>query len=91
MPPGSPLAASLTIPWIGGGASTGGHLYRQITPAVTDTLYVRFYIKYPTVTNYTHSGVWMGGYNPPLAWLFNSSLPVLSEPAARKTWLPVIS
>lgn len=68
VPAGSPLATSLTIPWIGGGASTGGHLYRQITPAVTDTLYVRYYIKYPTLANYTHSGVWMGGYNPPLAW-----------------------
>ena len=29
---------------------------------------MRFYIKYPAVANYTHSGVWMGGYNPPLAW-----------------------
>ena len=67
-PPGSPVARSLTIPWIGAGVSTGGHLYRQITPAVTDTLYVRYYIKYPAQANYTHSGVWMGGYNPPLAW-----------------------
>jgi Bacterial Ig domain len=68
VPTGSPVATSLAIPWIGGGASTGGHLYRQITPALTDTLYLRYYIKYPTLTNYTHSGVWIGGYNPPLAW-----------------------
>src|SRR6185437_2710481 len=38
VPAGSPLAASLAIPWIGGGVSTGGHLYRQLTPSVTDTL-----------------------------------------------------
>ena len=49
VPAGSPLFQSLTIPWIGG-TNDGGHLYRQITPAVTDTLYVRFYIKYPTGT-----------------------------------------
>jgi hypothetical protein len=68
VPAGSPVPTSLTIPRIGGGVTDGGHLYRQITPGVDDTLYVRFYIKYPAVTNYTHSGVWMGGYNPPLAW-----------------------
>jgi hypothetical protein len=67
VPAGSPVPASLTIPWIGG-TNDGGHLYRQITPAINDTLYVRFYIKYPTAANYTHSGVWMGGYNPTLAW-----------------------
>jgi hypothetical protein len=68
VPAGSPGPSSLTIPWIGSGASDGGHLYRQITPGVDDTLYVRYYIKYPTLANYTHTGVWMGGYNPPLAW-----------------------
>jgi hypothetical protein len=68
VPAGSPVATSLTIPWLGGAANDGGHLYRQITPAVTDTLYVRFYIKYPLLSNYTHSGVWMGGYNPASPW-----------------------
>jgi len=68
VPPGSPLQQSLTIPWTSGGASQGGHLYRTLSPGVDDVLYVRFYIKYPTVRNYTHSGVWIGGYNPPSAW-----------------------
>ena len=67
-PAGSPVGKSLTIPWIGGGVSHGGHLYKVLTPGVDDTLYVRFYIKYPTTTNYTHSGVWMGGYNPAATW-----------------------
>ena len=68
VPPGSPGVQSLTIPWIGGGVSTGGHLYKQLSPGVDDTLYVRYYIKYPTSGTYSHHGLWMGGYNPPLAW-----------------------
>jgi hypothetical protein len=65
-PAGSPVGKSLTIPW--SAASSGGHLYRQLSQGVDDTLYVRYYVKHPAVNNYQHSGVWMGGYNPPLAW-----------------------
>ena len=65
-PAGSPVGRSLNIPWSAG--STGGHLYRQLTPGVDDTLYVRYYIKHNAVNNYQHTGIWMGGYNPPLAW-----------------------
>jgi hypothetical protein len=68
VPAGSPLARSLTIPWIGGGVSDGGHLYKVLSPGVTDTLYVRYYIKYPTSGNFHHAGVWMGGFNPVSAW-----------------------
>ena len=46
--------------------NNGGHLYNVLSPAVNDTLYVRYYIKYPTSGNYHHTGIWMGGYNPPL-------------------------
>jgi hypothetical protein len=68
VPPGSPLPRSLTIPWVGGGVNNGGHLYKVLSPGVSDTLYIRYYIKYPTSGNYHHSGVWMGGYNPVSAW-----------------------
>src|SRR5206468_3421051 len=68
VPPGSPVLHSLNIPFVGGGVNTGGHLYKMLTPGVDDTLYVRYYIKYPTGGNYSHNGIWMGGYNPPLAW-----------------------
>ena len=68
VPPGSPGARSLNIPWTGGGVNDGGHLFRQVTPGVDDTLYVRYYIKYPTSGSYDHTGIWMGGQNPPLAW-----------------------
>ena len=68
VPPGSPGVRSLNIPWVGGGVSNGGHLYKLLIPGVNDTLYVRYYIKYPTSGKYQHTGIWIGGYNPPLAW-----------------------
>jgi len=68
VPPGSPGSRSLNIPWVGGGVNNGGHLYKQLSPGVDDTLYVRYYIKYPTNGKYHHTGIWMGGNNPPLSW-----------------------
>jgi len=68
VPPGTPAGHSLSIPWVGGGVSSGGHLYKVLTPGVNDTLYVRFYIKYPTVGHFSHTGIWIGGYNPISAW-----------------------
>jgi hypothetical protein len=68
VPAGSSGTRSLTIPWTGGGVNPGGHLYKQLTPGVDDTLYIRYYVKYPTTARYSHDGVWTGGYNPPLGW-----------------------
>src|SRR2546430_16369710 len=68
VPAGSPGSRSLSIPWVGGGVSDGGNLYKQLSPGVDDTLYVRYYIKSPTSGQYQHEGIWMGGYNPPLAF-----------------------
>ena len=68
VPPGSPGSRSLDIPWTGGGVTDGGHLYKQLGAPVDDTLYVRYYVKYPAGGGYTHSGVWMGGNNPASAW-----------------------
>ncbi len=69
VPAGSPAGShSLNISSVGGGVSNGGHLYRQLTPGVDDTLYVRYYLKYPTGVNYSHQGIWMGGHNPPVSW-----------------------
>jgi hypothetical protein len=67
VPAGSPGTRSLTIPWVGG-SNTGGHLYKQLAQGIDDTLYVRYYIKYPTSGQFSHNGIWMGGYNPPLGW-----------------------
>jgi hypothetical protein len=65
VPPGSPIRNSLNISW--SSSSVGGHLYKQLTPGVDDTLYVRYYIKFPS-GSYSHNGVWLGGYNPALSW-----------------------
>jgi len=68
VPTGSPVTHSLNIPWVGGGVNDGGHLYKEFSPGVDDTLYVRYYVKYPTSGQYQHEGIWMGGYNPPLPY-----------------------
>jgi hypothetical protein len=68
VPPGTPAGHSLSIPWIGGGVSAGGALYKVISPGINDTLYVRYYIKFPTDGKTNHSGIWMGGYNPVSYW-----------------------
>jgi hypothetical protein len=38
VPAGSPGPHSLNIPWVGGGVSDGGHLYKQLSPGIDDTL-----------------------------------------------------
>ena len=68
VPAGSPGSRSLNIPWAGGGVNDGGHLYQQLSPGVDGTLYVRYYIKYPANGMYHHTGIWVGGHNPPLRW-----------------------
>jgi hypothetical protein len=68
VPAESPGSYSLDIPWSGGRASDGGHLYKQLIPGIDDTLYVRYYIKYPASGSYKHTGIWVGGFNPPLSW-----------------------
>ena len=68
VPPGSPAGHSLSIPWVGGGVNNGGHLYKMLNPGINDVLYVRYYIKYPTSGDYSHTGVWIGGDNPMSAW-----------------------
>jgi hypothetical protein len=67
VPPGSPGTHSLNLPALGG-VNTGGHLYKLLSPGVNDTLYVRYYVKYPTTGAYVHDGIWMGGHNPPVSW-----------------------
>lgn len=44
-------------------------VYKKISPDITDSIFIRYYIKYDTNTVYHHSGLWLGGKNPP------SSLP----------------
>ena len=58
---------ALSIQWTGG-ASTGGSLYKLLEPGIDDVLYLRYYIKYPESGRYVHTGIWVGGSNPPLSY-----------------------
>jgi hypothetical protein len=41
--------------------------YKKLLPGY-DELYVRYYAKYQANIEWHHTGVWIGGYNPPLDW-----------------------
>jgi hypothetical protein len=49
-----------------GGQNTGGHLYKSFPAGFDSTVYIRYYVKYPSVSNgfIHHEGIWFGGYNP---------------------------
>ena len=67
VPAGTGGGRSLSVPF-SGGVSSGGHLYKVISPGINDTMFVRYYIKYPSNGVLGHSGIWMGGYNPVSDW-----------------------
>src|SRR5439155_3344601 len=70
VPPGSSGPHSLFMTAIGG-QTNGAHLFKNLTnigKTVTDTLYLRYYVKYKAGFTYHHSSVWFGGYNPPTNW-----------------------
>jgi hypothetical protein len=50
-----------------GGANSATDLYKSFGPGYEE-LYFRYYVKYPTSGPYHHSGLWIGGYNPPLPY-----------------------
>ncbi len=54
-----------------GGEDTGSDLYRNLENLdgqTFDELHVRYYVKYAHGHRYHHSGVGLGGYNPPTNW-----------------------
>ena len=50
----------------GGANGAAADLFKQLEPS--DHLYVRYYVKYEADTPYHHSGMWLGGYNPPTSY-----------------------
>lgn len=46
------------------GENTGGHLYKRL-PRGVETVFARFYVKFPPDVGYIHHFVTVGGYNPP--------------------------
>lgn len=69
VPPGSngPYSIRMTSKQ---GANEGGHLFKRFNKGFDSTVYVRYYVKYPALSNgyFHHEGVWFGGYNPGLNW-----------------------
>jgi hypothetical protein len=64
VPPQSCGAASMKM--TAGGPVSATDLYKQL--AGNDELYVRWYVKYQAGIPWHHTGVWFGGYNPPLPY-----------------------
>jgi hypothetical protein len=60
-----PGSKSLKITNIGG-KNTGGHLFRNFPEGFDSTVYIRYYVKYPSISKdfIHHEGIWTGGYNP---------------------------
>lgn len=69
VPVGSPGPYSLKMTSIAA-ANNGGHLYKKFSPGWDGTVYVRYYVKYPFISNgyIHHEAVWFGGYNPATNW-----------------------
>lgn len=51
----------------GGGGPAATDLYKKLAPGY-QALYLRYYVKYAGAPIWHHTGVWIGGYNPPLEW-----------------------
>lgn len=70
MPVGSLGQYSLKMTSITSGVNNGGHLYKRFTPGFDSTVYIRYYVKYPSISNgyFHHESVWFGGYNPATPW-----------------------
>jgi hypothetical protein len=71
IPPGSTGPNSIRMTSIKG-ANVGGHLFKSFTPGFDGTVYVRYYVKYPSISkgHFHHEGVWFGGYSPSIPYPF---------------------
>jgi hypothetical protein len=69
VPPGSMEPYSIRMTNVGG-ENNGGHLYKRFVPGFDSTVYLRYYVKYPSISKgyIHHEGVWIGGYNPSTPW-----------------------
>jgi hypothetical protein len=60
-------AARFAVQLTAGGDHAATHLYKSF-PAGYDELYLRYYVRYAGAGPWHHSGVWFGGYDPPLPY-----------------------
>lgn len=96
VPTGSMAANSIKMTSTTGGLQGGGHLYKKFTPGFDSVVYVRYYVKYPSISKdyFHHESVWFGGYNPATEWpnpqagicgLGDSRLSISYEPVWQNT------
>ena len=71
IPPGSLEPNSIKMSSIKG-VSVGGHLFKNFGSGFDSTVYIRYYVKYPSISKgyFHHEGVWFGGYNPAIDYPF---------------------
>lgn len=67
VPVGSPGKTSLEMTSVSG-TNEGGRLFRRLNPGLTGTVHFRYYIKHFSGGTYHHTGVGVGGFNPPLSY-----------------------
>jgi len=65
VPKGSAGKASMKL--TAGGGTSATDLYKKLASNY-DELYVRYYAKYQAGIQWHHTGVWVGGYNPPIPY-----------------------
>ncbi len=59
---------SQSIEMVASGTGTNAtDLYKLFDPGYEE-LFVRYYVKYQAGSEWHHSGMWIGGYNPPTSW-----------------------
>ena len=74
VPSGSLGTQSLRLTTVEGVSSNEDtYLFKRFSPGYNDSLFVRCYIKYNTASTFHHSGIWIGGNNPPTSWPGNQS------------------
>jgi hypothetical protein len=64
VPPGSSGASSMRM--TAGAGASATDLYRRLPDR--DELFVRWYARYQPGGPWHHTGVWLGGYDPPSSW-----------------------
>jgi hypothetical protein len=69
VPAGSSGPYSLRMTNVGG-QNSGGHLYKRFVPGFDTTIYIRYYVKYPSISKgyIHHESIWIGGYSPAIPY-----------------------
>ena len=66
VPPGSPGTQSCNLRTFESPSSANEdtYLYERLSTPITDSVFVRYYVKFNTGHSFHHSGLWIGGNNP---------------------------